>query len=85
MATARRDALLELQGAAQAKWAAAAAFEAEAPTDPSRVKFFGNFPYPYMVRRPTWRGHGGPPPPPPTRLEKPPPGSPLPEFPNPRG
>jgi leucyl-tRNA synthetase len=47
---ARRDLLLQLQKAAQAKWEAEKAFEADAGDDPGTIetKFFGNFPYPYM-------------------------------------
>ena len=47
---ARRDLLLQLQAAAQAKWASEKAFEATAGDDPGTLdtKFFGNFPYPYM-------------------------------------
>lgn len=49
----RRDLLLQIQSASQAKWESAKAFEASAPEDTSdsgtpETKFFGNFPYPYM-------------------------------------
>ena len=47
---ARRDRLLDMQAASQAKWRAERAFEAEAGAEHSTngQKFFGNFPYPYM-------------------------------------
>lgn len=47
---ARRDLLLQLQAAAQAKWDSERAFEATAGDDPGTpdTKFFGTFPYPYM-------------------------------------
>lgn len=49
--TVRRDTLLRLQAAAQAKWGAARVFEVDAPEPgaaPPAGKFFGTFPYPYM-------------------------------------
>lgn len=48
---ARRDQLLAIQRAAQARWAEAKVFEADAPEGGQPVpegKFFANFPYPYM-------------------------------------
>jgi leucyl-tRNA synthetase len=47
--TKRRDALLVLQEAAQAKWGAAAMFEEDAPdaTGAGEEKFLATFPYPY--------------------------------------
>ncbi|GAB4822876.1 hypothetical protein N2152v2_009922 [Parachlorella kessleri] len=48
--TARRDLLLKLQEAAQAKWEDAKVFQVDAPQEGGNKadKFFGNFPYPYM-------------------------------------
>lgn len=46
--TARRDLLLSIQKDVQAKWEAAKAFEADAPSEGRPPKFFGTFPYPYM-------------------------------------
>ncbi|KAF5826962.1 hypothetical protein DUNSADRAFT_1660 [Dunaliella salina] len=48
---ARRDLLLEIQGAAQKKWDAEKVFQADAPApgqEDCQGKYFGNFPYPYM-------------------------------------
>ncbi|GFR47083.1 hypothetical protein Agub_g8770 [Astrephomene gubernaculifera] len=45
---ARRDLLLSIQAQAQKQWEDEKVFEADAPVDGDRPKFFGNFPYPYM-------------------------------------
>ena len=48
---ARRDQLLAIQAASQARWEAVKVFEVDAPEDGEPVpegKFFGTFPYPYM-------------------------------------
>ena len=50
--TARRDALLKIEAKAQAKWAAARAFEEDAPSGPHPGgKYMVTFPYPYMNGR----------------------------------
>lgn len=47
--TQRRDDLVLIQTAAQAKWARERVFEVDAPSSgDAPPKFFGNFPYPYM-------------------------------------
>ena len=45
--TARRDQLTAYQTSAQASWSTSKAFEVNADAEKT-IKFFGNFPYPYM-------------------------------------
>ena len=45
--TARRDQLTAYQTSAQASWSTSKAFEVNADAE-KKIKFFGNFPYPYM-------------------------------------
>ena len=45
--TARRDQLTAYQTSAQASWSTSKAFEVNADKEKT-IKFFGNFPYPYM-------------------------------------
>lgn len=46
--SARRDALLEIEQRVQKKWEEAKVYDQDLPTDLTKEKFFGTFPYPYM-------------------------------------